>query len=184
LIQERRREEDVKASRTLASVIVLAVALGAMACSSSNGGTTKTTPATNASKTKAAQTPTGGNAQSQVTVTLVEYQVKPVVPSVPAGQVKFSAQNIGSTDHELRVFKTDLDATALPTNDDGSVNEGGPGIALVEKIGAMKANSGDSVTGNLTPGNYVLVCNIVQTTNGQTVSHYNKGMAVKFTITQ
>ena len=44
--------------------------------------------------------------------------------------------------------------------------------------------AGDSapLTVDLWPGHYVLICNIVQTTNGQTVSHYQKGMVTEFTV--
>ena len=38
------------------------------------------------------------------------------------------------------------------------------------------------LTVDLQPGHYVVICNIVQTTNGQTVSHYAKKMYTEFTI--
>ena len=173
-----------------AILMVAVVMIGAVACSSDNKKKTTTKPTATKSanatavSTKAGETPRGGNAQSQVAVTLAEYQVKPVPTSVPSGSVKFEAKNIGGTEHELHVIKTDLAPDALPTKADGSVDEEAAGVTMVDHADNIAAGSEKSLTADLTPGKYVLVCNIVQTVNNQTVSHYAKGMHIAFTVTQ
>jgi uncharacterized cupredoxin-like copper-binding protein len=82
------------------------------------------------------------------------------------------------------ILKTDLAADALPTKADGSAKEDGPGVTAVDEAESMAAGEQRSLTVALTPGQYLLICNIVQTTNGQTVTHYQRGMTVAFTVTQ
>jgi len=126
-----------------------------------------------------------GNAQSEVSVTLVEYQVKPNVTSVPSGSVKFEARNIGGADHALHVIKTDLAPDALPTMADGSVDEGAAGITMAGHVTGIQPQQQKSLTLELEPGNYVLVCNVVQqTATGEPIIHYERGMHVAFTITE
>jgi hypothetical protein len=167
-------------------IAVAALMTGAIACSSSKTKTTTSpTPTTSSSETPvqtASNTP--GGAQSAVTVTLVEYQVVPKPTSVPAGSVTFNANNIGGAEHSLAVIRTDLAPEALPTKADGSADESGTGVTLVDQVTGIKAQQQKSLTVNLAPGHYVLICNLVLTANGQTISHYANGMHVAFTITQ
>jgi len=172
----------------LAISLVIATAalmMGAVACSSSKKSS-NATPTTSSAQTPTAgaQTPTGGTAQSEVTVTLVEYKVVPDVTSVPAGSVTFNAKNIGGAEHALHVFKTDLAPEALPTKADGSVDEEAAGVEMIDHVTGIQPQQAKSLTVKLQPGNYVLICNVVQTANGQTTSHYAKGMHAAFTITQ
>jgi uncharacterized cupredoxin-like copper-binding protein len=166
-------------------IAIAALMMGTVACSSSKKSS-NATPTTSSAQTPTAgaQTPTGGNAQSEVTVTLVEYQMKPNVTSVPAGSVTFNGKNIGGAEHSLAVIRTDLAPEALPTKADGSVDESGTGVTLVDQVTGIKPQQQKSLTVKLQPGNYVLICNLVPTANGQTISHYAKGMHVGFTITQ
>ena len=56
-------------------------------------------------------------------------------PSAAAGDVTFNATNTGPDDvHEFVVFLTDLAPDALPTNEDGSVDEEGEGLELQGEI--------------------------------------------------
>lgn len=161
--------------RLLAISLVMATAalmLGAVACSSKTKTTTTSNPTTSS-----------GNAQSQVAVTLVEYKVVPNVTSVPAGSVTFTAKNIGGTDHTLLVISTKLAEGALPTKADGSVDETSPDITVVGTTGTIPAQQAKALAVKLQPGTYVLICNVVQTANGTTTSHYAKAMHVAFTIT-
>jgi len=165
--------------------IVFGLAMGiaalviASACSSGSGGKKTSTPSPLGRTTS-----TSGASQSQVAVTLVEYKVVPQVTSVPAGHVRFDAKNIGASTHELHVTKTDLQPNALPAKADGSVDEGADRLTMIGRVTDIASGTQKSLTANLQPGHYVLFCNIVQTTNGQTVGHYAKGMATDFTVTQ
>jgi uncharacterized cupredoxin-like copper-binding protein len=174
--------------RWLAISLVIATAalmIGAIACSSSKTKTTtSSTPTTSSGKTPvqtASKTP--GGAQSEVAVTLVEYKVVPVPTSAHAGSVTFNAKNIGSATHELHVIKTDLAPEALPTKADGSVDEEAAGVTMVDHVTDIAAGQAKPLTVTLEPGTYVLICNVVHTTNGTTISHYERGMRVAFTIT-
>jgi iron uptake system EfeUOB component EfeO/EfeM len=180
--------------RWLATGLVIAVAalmIGAMACSSKksapNPTSTKTSETAMAHETPTAEvTAMAGETpetQSEVAVTLVEYKVVPVPTSVPAGSVTFNIKNIGSAEHELHVIKTDLAPEALPTKADGSVDEEAAGVTMVDHVPNIAAGQATPLTVKLEPGAYVLICNLVQTTNGTTVSHYAEGMHVAFTIT-
>ena len=148
--------------------MALGLALSAAACGGGGGG--------GSAKTNAPA------AQSEIGVLLTEYSVKPEIASVQAGNVKFAARNIGGTAHELVVIKTDLGPEALPTKVDGSVDESAAGITIVGKTDSMEPQTAKNVAKDLSAGSYVLVCNLVQTVNGQTVSHYDRGMRAAFTV--
>jgi hypothetical protein len=169
----------------LATGLVIAVAalmIGAIACSSSKTKTpTSSTPTTSSGSPTASGS---GSAISSVTVSLVEYKVVPNITSVPSGSVTFSAKNIGGTDHTLLVISTKLAQDALPTKADGSVDEKSSDITIVGKTATIPVQKGEQLTVKLKPGNYVLICNVVQTTNGTTTSHYAKAMHAAFTVTQ
>ncbi len=105
--------------RNVGLVLVMTLALAASACSSDEGTSGD-----------------GGDAGgTSVAITLQEFAVAANPASVPAGDVTFEAVNNGPADqHELVVVKTDLAPDALPTNPDGSVNEGGEGVTAIDEI--------------------------------------------------
>ena len=122
-----------------------------------------------------------GGGSSVVNVDLLEYQVVPDLDAVAAGSVTFNASNIGGTEHELVIIRTDLAPDALPTGENGAVDESGAGITIVDKIEEFAAQSDASITVDLGAGSYVLVCNIVEDTG---TSHYQEGMRKAFTISE
>jgi uncharacterized cupredoxin-like copper-binding protein len=124
-----------------------------------------------------------GPEASAVAVNLTEYLIAPDVDSVPAGSVTFTAMNIGGTDHELVVVRTDLAPDGLPANDDGSVDEAGAGIEVIDEIEEFAPGGEQSLTVDLPAGAYVLLCNIVQQ-SGEPVSHYQRGMFAAFEVTE
>ena len=162
--------------------------LGLVSCS----GSKKSDPvptATTSSATPAqmSQTPSGA-APDQVTAILSEWKIKPEPASYPAASVTFKVKNIGLTEHNMVILKTDLAPDALPANADGSANEAGPGITMVGKTGTIAPDLSEVLTVNLEPGTYALVCNLLQTTNGpntlaRPLAHYAQGMTVAFTVT-
>ena len=116
-----------------------------------------------------------------VDVTLQEFAIIPSTSSVGAGEVTFNVTNEGPEDtHEFVVFDTDLAPDALPTAEDGSVNEEAEGIGVVDEIEDIAVGDSPSLTVSLDPGNYVLVCNIYDETEQE--SHYQEGMRVAFTV--
>lgn len=91
--------------------------------------------------------------------------------TVSAGRVVFGIRNHASMLHELKVIKTDLDPDKLPI--DGAVakakEDGKAGELLNISAGASR-----KLVLELTPGNYVLICNIA--------GHYQLGMRVALAV--
>jgi len=128
------------------------------------------------------ETPAEG---TTVDVNLTEFIVSPDPESAPAGSITFNAMNIGGEDHELVIIRTDLAPDALPTADDGSVDEAGEGIEVLDEIEEFAAGGEESLTLDLEAGNYVLICNIVETeATGEVSSHYASGMTAAFEVTE
>ncbi|HET7929424.1 MAG TPA: hypothetical protein VFM40_07720 [Actinomycetota bacterium] len=147
---------------------VTALSLVAAGCSDDDGGETGATGGA-----------TGGG--TTVDVTLQEFAVVPASGSAPAGDVTFDVTNEGPDDvHEFVVFKTDLAPDALPTNEDGSVDEEGEGVELQDEIEDIAVGDTQSVTIDLAAGNYVLICNIYD--EAEQEAHYQEGMRVAFTV--
>jgi uncharacterized cupredoxin-like copper-binding protein len=109
-----------------------------------------------------------------VQVTADEFSIKLNNASVPAGKVTFRVANKGTIEHELVLLKTDLAPTALKMRDnEDKVNEevSATNVGEVEDIGSGATKSG---TFDLTPGKYVLICNVV--------NHYRAGMTTAFEV--
>jgi uncharacterized cupredoxin-like copper-binding protein len=142
--------------RALSVVAVIALAAGGAAC----GGGGKT-----------------------VNVTVREFEVAPAQNSVEAGEVTFKVTNEGPDDtHEFVVIKTDLAPDALPTDENGAVEETGAGIEVVDEIEDIAVGQSPSVTiNNLEAGSYVLICNIWDEEEQE--AHYSQGMRTAFTVT-
>jgi uncharacterized cupredoxin-like copper-binding protein len=122
-----------------------------------------------------------GGDESTVAVTLQEFSVGPDTASAPAGSITFEATNEGPDDeHEFVVIATDLDITALPTVEDGSVDENGEGIEVIDEIEKMAVGDTESLTVDLEAGSYALICNIYDADEDE--SHYQEGMRTSFTV--
>jgi uncharacterized cupredoxin-like copper-binding protein len=114
-------------------------------------------------------------------VTLSNFKIELGSSSAKSGQVTFNIKNNGPSVHEFVVFKTDLAPDALPTKDENGVtivDEEGAGVEAIDEKEDIPVNSSTSLTVNLTPGKYVLICNIPD--DG---GHYKLGMYVGFTVT-
>jgi uncharacterized cupredoxin-like copper-binding protein len=150
------------------AVALSMLALAAAAC----------TPAASPSSASASAS-AGGGGGTTVNVILREFEVVPEVTSAPAGPITFHVTNDGPEDiHEFVVFKTDLAPEALPTAEDGSVDEEGEGVELKDEIEDIPVGESRDVTITLDAGNHVVICNIVE---GDEV-HYAMGMRTAFTV--
>jgi high-affinity iron transporter len=121
-------------------------------------------------------------AATKVKVTLREFAVLAKPKTAPAGNVDFVVRNKGSMTHEFVVVRST--STTLPVDADGAVDESQlPEGALLGELEDME--SGDTATldlKGLTPGSYVLFCNITETSGGVTEHHYKEGMSTPFTV--
>ena len=116
-------------------------------------------------------------------VALQEFAVLPASESAPAGDVTFTVTNTGPEDtHEFVVFKTDLAADALPTAPDGSVDEEGEGVELIDEIEDIAVGDTPTLRVSLDAASYVFICNIVEDEGDETIVHYQQGMRTGFTV--
>ncbi|MDE2696934.1 MAG: hypothetical protein OXH97_10535 [Chloroflexota bacterium] len=111
-------------------------------------------------------------ADGVVVVVGVEWAFGTALDSVPAGEVTFEMLNEGAVVHDLWVVRTDLAYDALPV--EGGVAVTGGQNEVIDKVLETDAGSKVSLTVNLEPGNYALICNIP--------AHYQLGMRAPFTI--
>jgi hypothetical protein len=165
-----------------AGVTLIALSFGAVACSDDDkDGDSPTATAEMVDETPMAdETPGAGAA---IDVRLLEFTVAADPTSASAGEVTFNAANIGQDPHELVVIRTDLAPEALPTSEDGSVDEAGEGIEVIGEIEEFAAGGEESATFTLEAGSYVLICNVVEEEDDGTVeSHYAEGMHTAFIV--
>jgi uncharacterized cupredoxin-like copper-binding protein len=93
-----------------------------------------------------------------------------------AGQRNFAITNIGTIQHELLVFKSDLAPSTYPVDGKGNIIEDGPGITLVSDGDNIDPGKTQTRTVDLTqPGTYLFVCNIP--------GHFKAGMFSVVTVT-
>jgi uncharacterized cupredoxin-like copper-binding protein len=166
---------DVRRRRAGIVAAAAALSLIAAACGSDDeGSNTGGTAATGGTST---------GAGSSVDVTVQEFAVLPAQDSAAAGDVTFNVTNEGPEDtHEFVVFKTDLAPDALPTASDGSVDEEGEGVELIDEIEDIAVGDTPTLTVSLDAGSYVLICNIVEDEGDETIVHYQQGMRTGFTV--
>ncbi|RIL12129.1 hypothetical protein DCC79_02435 [bacterium] len=126
----------------------------------------------------------GATGPAVIPVDLAEYTIHPAAAEVAAGQVTFTARNVGPSDpHELVVVRTDLAGDALPTGADGRFDEAGPGVTVIGEIEELAVGAEGSAMFDLPAGNYVLVCNVVEVEGDEEVeAHYAEGMHTAFTV--
>ena len=115
-------------------------------------------------------------------VELQEFAVVPDENSAEAGEVTFELENTGEETHEFVVIKTDLGATELPTAEDGSVDEEGSGMEVIDEVEDIPAGESEELTLDLDAGSYALICNIVEEEEGEPEAHYAEGMRADFTV--
>ena len=126
-------------------------------------------------------TATAAAGGTEVDVTVQEFSVIPEADSVEAGEITFNVENVGPDDvHEFVILKTALEPDALPTVADGSVDEEGAGIEVIDEIEDIPVGETQSVTVDLEAGSYVLICNVYDETENE--AHYAEGMHTAFTV--
>jgi uncharacterized cupredoxin-like copper-binding protein len=144
------------------------VAVALVGCSSSNGDDSS-------GNEGGGVTVADGETGTPVTVEVGEnadgtYFMNVGPSTVAAGPVTFTMNNTGTGQHEMVVLKTDTPADQLEV-DDHRVSE----ADSAGEVGETDGGETGTVTLDLEPGNYVLVCNIA--------NHYEKHMYSPFTVT-
>jgi uncharacterized cupredoxin-like copper-binding protein len=114
-----------------------------------------------------------GGDDGGIGATEVDFSITLDESSAAAGDLTFDVTNDAEQTHEFVIFKTDLAEDALPTNEDGTVDEEGEGVELIDEIEDIEAGSTQSLTVTLDAGAYVFICNLP--------GHYAQGMHTSFT---
>ena len=101
---------------------------------------------------------------------LSDFKIVTDHPTVTAGHLVFGIRNHAAMAHEVKVLKTDLDADKLPIDGSAKAIEAGK-VGELMNIGAGASRK---LVLDLTPGRYVIVCNIA--------GHYQLGMRVALEV--
>jgi uncharacterized cupredoxin-like copper-binding protein len=117
-----------------------------------------------------------------ITTTLKEFSITPSTATAKAGEVKFVVNNAGTTTHEFIVIKSDLAPDKLPVFAAGDTPAEGHVVGDVDEdkltatgeLDDINPKDTKDVTFKLTPGKYILLCNLP--------AHYKSGMVTTFTV--
>jgi hypothetical protein len=123
-----------------------------------------------------------GGGVDAVNVTLKEWSITAETSSAAAGAVTFAVRNDGEEPHELVILRaTPADLTVV----DGQVDEEALGEeAFVGEVESFESGGTCEGTFELTAGEYVLFCNILEEEDdGEVESHFDHGMITTFTVT-
>jgi len=138
-----------------------------------NLGPTCGQPQVQAGTTPSGPTPTAVPGATVVNVSLTEFTGTPDSSSVSAGAVSFAVTNDGTAPHNFRIIKTDLAPDKLPVAN-SQADETQVNVVASSSGNFIAAGASAAVSANLTPANYVLICNVP--------THYQSGMRVAFTV--
>lgn len=138
------------------------------------GGGDDTTTTTTENESAAA----GGGGGATLTIKMGDFFFAPKDITAKAGATTIEAPNEGSVEHELVLFKTNMDPAKLPTEAGGGVDEEKMDQIAEEGGEVPDVEAGVTKSGqfHLTPGKYVMFCNLP--------GHYAQGMYGTLTVTK
>jgi uncharacterized cupredoxin-like copper-binding protein len=114
----------------------------------------------------------GGGSGGGPAVRLSDYAIA-VSGVVKVGHVTLAVHNAGPSAHDVVVLRTDLAADAIPAPG-GTADASASGVERLGGTDPILPGGKASVTVDLTPGKYVLVCTLP--------GHYGQGMRQALTI--
>lgn len=153
--------------------MVAIVALGVFSACSSSSSTTENSSAPASASTTSCESPEGATGTA-VGATEADFSITLDTDQTAAGATSFEVTNNGPSTHEFVVFATKLAPDALPTNDDGTVDEEGKGVTHIDEIEDVGAGCNATLNLDLDPGSYVVICNLP--------GHYQAGMHAPLTV--
>lgn len=109
--------------------------------------------------------------RNAITVSAREFSFEADQQTVAAGRVTLTLVNRGSVPHDLVVVRTDLAPDKLPAKNGVADVPASEEIAHVHDV---RAGARKSVSEELKPGKYVLICNVP--------AHYQAGMHLALTV--
>jgi uncharacterized cupredoxin-like copper-binding protein len=150
-------------------VLLFSVGLLAAGCGDDSGTTTVETETTAGGGTA------GGAA---LEIKMDDYFFAPKDGQAKVGKTVITAPNVGAVEHEMVLFRTNMNPAKLPTEADGSVDEEKLDEVAEEggEIADVEAGDTKSETFDLKPGKYVMFCNLP--------GHYALGMYGTLTVSK
>lgn len=138
------------------------------------GGDDGTTTTTTENETAAA----GGGGGATLEIKMGDFFFAPSNATAKAGPTTIEAPNEGSVEHELVLFKTNMNPAKLPTEASGEVDEEKMDEVAEEGGEIPDVEAGETKSGKfkLTPGKYVMFCNLP--------GHYAQGMYGTLRVTK
>jgi uncharacterized cupredoxin-like copper-binding protein len=112
--------------------------------------------------------------EGDVSATEADFTIALDPGTATAGEVTFDIENTAGQTHEFVVFQTDLAPDALPTDDEGLVDESGEGLTLIDEAEDIAGGSSTTLAVSLDAGKYVVICNLP--------GHYAQGMHAPLTV--
>ncbi len=137
----------------------------------SDSGTPSTASSAGLKKAPSSSTATA----TKVKATLKEMTIQLSSTTVPAGSVEFVIKNDGKVPHEFVVLRNDLKDKKLPLKGD-KLDEDAKGLKKIGEVedDELKSGATQTLKVNLTPGRYLIVCNIG--------NHFKEGMKTELTV--
>lgn len=105
---------------------------------------------------------------------LSEWKVDVSANKAKAGTIRFDIANEGTIGHEFLVVRTDIASGKIPIEEGDRFSEENPDLEMIDEIGEYAKGTTESLTLDLEPGVYQLVCNLA--------AHYGAGMHTTFTV--
>jgi uncharacterized cupredoxin-like copper-binding protein len=124
------------------------------------------------------QTTGEGGGVATLEIKMGDYFFDPKDATAKAGPTKIETPNEGKVEHELVLFKSNLNPAKLPTKSNGEVDEDKLEQTGNKLVGELEAEPGETKSEqfNLTTGKYVMICNLP--------GHYARGMYGSLTATE
>ena len=118
-----------------------------------------------------------GPGAREVRVELTNFKITTSTPSISAGEVTFKAIHPRGehAPHSTGEAGGTHDLAVLRKNSDGS-------MALLGRTSQLPIGGEEDLVLSLPPGDYELLCDVVEVIDGRTVSHTNEGMRTAFTV--
>jgi uncharacterized cupredoxin-like copper-binding protein len=121
-------------------------------------------------------------------ISLEEYSITAQPTLLQSGKVTFEVKNVGSITHELVVLRA-ASAASLPKvktageRSVGAIDEEAVAESdVIGETGDVEAGATVTKTFVLTPGTYVIFCNIDNKVGGKLFNHFTHGMVTQLTV--
>ena len=113
----------------------------------------------------------GSDTSGDIAITMKDFSLTAEPATFASDGVTFAIENRGPSVHEFVIIRSDVEPGELPVAN-GLIPE--DQVDLVDEAEDIAPGTNTTLTVNLEPGSYVLVCNIP--------GHYELGMRADFTV--